>query len=46
MGMRNKVIHDYFGVNLAIVWQTVHEDLPSLRDAVKKILDELPEDEK
>ena len=28
-GMRDKVIHDYFGVDATVVWQTVHEDCPS-----------------
>jgi uncharacterized protein with HEPN domain len=28
--MRNIVIHDYHGVNLRIIWQTVKEDLPPL----------------
>jgi uncharacterized protein with HEPN domain len=27
-GMRNKMIHDYFDVNLNVVWSTVNEDLP------------------
>ncbi len=30
MGMRNRLIHGYFDVNLDIVWQTVTEDLPDL----------------
>lgn len=29
-GMRNRLIHGYFDVNLDIVWQTVTEDLPLL----------------
>jgi uncharacterized protein with HEPN domain len=29
-GMRDKLIHDYFGVNLEVVWRTVKEDLPLL----------------
>jgi uncharacterized protein with HEPN domain len=31
VSLRNKVIHEYFGVDLAILWQTVQEDLPALR---------------
>jgi uncharacterized protein with HEPN domain len=31
-GMRDKLIHDYFGVNLDIVWNIVKKDLPSLLD--------------
>ncbi|GAB4402889.1 MAG: hypothetical protein OHK0052_26040 [Anaerolineales bacterium] len=29
-GMRDKLIHAYFGVNLQVVWQTVLQDLPLL----------------
>jgi uncharacterized protein with HEPN domain len=28
--MRNKVAHEYFGVEVKILWQTVREDLPAL----------------
>ncbi len=28
--MRNIVVHEYHGVNLKIIWQTVTEDLPAL----------------
>jgi uncharacterized protein with HEPN domain len=37
-GMRDKLIHDYFGVDLAVVWRTLHEDLPPLRTAVTRML--------
>ncbi len=37
-GMRDKVIHDYFGVNLEIVWAVVHKDLPILEIAVAELL--------
>jgi len=30
-GMRNKLIHEYFGVNLIVVWHTITEELPPLR---------------
>ena len=33
-GMRDKVIHDYFGVNLEIVWVVVEKELPRLEQAV------------
>ena len=38
--MRNIVIHEYHGVNLRIIWQTVKEDLPPLVSGLKRILQE------
>lgn len=40
--MRNKVIHDYFDVDLDIVWNTVREDLPKLAEQIEAILKSLP----
>ena len=40
-GMRNRVIHDYFEVDLAVVWQTVQQDLPGLRDQMLTLLKEI-----
>jgi uncharacterized protein with HEPN domain len=37
-GIRNKIIHEYFNVNFAIVWDTVQDDLPLLKNSLKKIL--------
>ena len=33
-GMRDKLIHDYFGVDLGAVWGTVTNDLPRLKKAL------------
>jgi uncharacterized protein with HEPN domain len=33
-GMRDRLIHDYFGVNLDIVWQVVSEELPHLAEVL------------
>lgn len=38
MGIRNKVIHEYFNVNYAIVWDTVQDDLPDLKENIQKII--------
>ena len=35
-GMRDKLIHDYIGVDIAVIWKTIKEDLPTL----KKILED------
>ncbi|MFN8474789.1 MAG: DUF86 domain-containing protein [Anaerolineae bacterium] len=39
-GMRDKLIHDYFGVNLLVVWKTATEDMPTLRPLLEAILDD------
>jgi len=33
-GTRDKVIHEYFGVDVEVVWRTVREDFPPLREAI------------
>jgi uncharacterized protein with HEPN domain len=36
-GMRDKLIHEYFGVNLTVVWQTITVELPPLEKVFLKI---------
>lgn len=35
---RNLLAHEYFGVDLEIVWNTIRDDLPMLMEAVRKIV--------
>jgi uncharacterized protein with HEPN domain len=37
-GMRDKLIHQYFGVDLAAVWETVVHDLPTFKKVISSIL--------
>jgi len=37
-GMRDKMIHEYFGVNLQLVWEVVDRDLPALRASLESIM--------
>jgi uncharacterized protein with HEPN domain len=39
-GMRNKMIHDYFDVDVNVVWGTVKQDLPALKKQIEQILNE------
>ena len=39
-GMRDRLIHGYFGVDYEIVWEVAAEKAPELRDAVDMILEE------
>jgi len=38
-GMRDKLIHEYFGVDTEAVWNTVESDIPKLKAEVQKLLD-------
>ena len=39
-GMRDKVIHHYFGVDYEIIWDVVVNKIPVLREQMESILDE------
>lgn len=36
-GMRNRIVHDYDGVAMTIVWDTILYDLPVLKEELEKI---------
>ena len=40
-GLRNRIVHDYEGVNLRLVWQIIREDLPELEKALRQLTAEL-----
>ncbi len=40
-GMRDKVIHAYFGVSHEIIWTTIRADFPGFRMSIEDILSEL-----
>jgi uncharacterized protein with HEPN domain len=40
-GMRDKLVHDYMGIDKAAVWLTVHRILPSLLNELVKIKNEI-----
>ena len=35
---RNKLIHEYFGIDAEIVWNTIKEDLPILKNQIDDII--------
>ena len=37
-GMRDRLIHFYFGVDAGLVWETIREGLPDLEEAVRHML--------
>lgn len=40
-GMRNRIIHDYFGIDYEIIWLVKESFLPVLVDEINKILDHI-----
>ena len=36
-GMRDKLIHGYHGIDLRVVWRTVHSDLPAVIEKVREL---------
>ena len=44
-GMRDKVIHQYFGVDLKVVWETIQERIPEVKPFFEKMLKNLQKDE-
>jgi uncharacterized protein with HEPN domain len=39
-GIRHKIVHDYFAVDLDVVWDTATLDVPAIRPLVEPLLDE------
>lgn len=45
-GMRDKIIHYYFGVNWETVWSVIKDRIPELKSKIETILKEVEEDNK
>ena len=39
IGLRNLLIHEYFGIDVHIVWNIIVKDLPKLKKKINKLLD-------
>jgi len=37
-GMRNILVHEYFGVDIDLLWKTVQDDLPPVKSLISKLL--------
>jgi len=40
-GMCDKLIHEYFRVNIEVLWKTIKEDLPKIKPLIGKVLEEI-----
>lgn len=41
MGIRDRIVHQYFKVDLDVIWQTVTNDIPALESKITPIYDDL-----
>jgi uncharacterized protein with HEPN domain len=41
--MRDKLIHEYWGVDLEIVWEVIKRELPQAKPLVQKVLEDMGE---
>ena len=40
-GMRDRLIHGYFGVSFPIIWETVTDELPAFKENIEEVLKEM-----
>ncbi len=40
-GMRDRLIHAYFGIDYNLVWAAINRDIPKLKPKIKRIVSEL-----
>jgi uncharacterized protein with HEPN domain len=45
-GMRDIVMHQYFGVTIGLVWRVATSDIPDLKEKIEKIINEIEQEEK
>jgi uncharacterized protein with HEPN domain len=38
VGLRHRIVHEYFGIDLEIIWQILQKDLPELRQKITRII--------
>jgi uncharacterized protein with HEPN domain len=45
IGMRNRLVHGYFDVDLGVVWMVVERDLPALREKIERMRNDLSKED-
>jgi uncharacterized protein with HEPN domain len=41
IGLRNRIVHEYFGVDLQIIWQILKKDIPTFKVSLENIRSQL-----
>jgi uncharacterized protein with HEPN domain len=39
IGLRNRIVHEYFGINKKIIWHIITKELPSLKEKMSQIFE-------
>jgi len=42
VGLRNIAIHEYFGIDLSIIWEIITKNIPETRPIIEKLLKNMP----
>ena len=45
IGMRNRLIHAYFGIDYKLVWNAIKIEIPKVKHRLQKILEDLKQEE-
>lgn len=40
-GLRNRIVHEYFGIDSSIVWEIIKRDIPDLKEKLIEILNSM-----
>ena len=38
VGLRHRIVHEYFGIDIEIIWQILRKDLPELKQKISRII--------
>jgi len=38
IGLRHRIVHDYFGIDIEIIWHILQKDLPEFKESLKQII--------
>ncbi|MCB0551246.1 MAG: DUF86 domain-containing protein [Phaeodactylibacter sp.] len=41
IGLRNRIVHEYFGIDLKIIWMIIDENLDAFKSEIEGIIDEI-----
>lgn len=46
IGLRNRIVHEYFGLRLKVIWEIIHKELPGLKPQISQMIMKLKEDQR